>query len=85
MNTTVNVTLRMDKELKQEAEALFEEMGLSLSSACRLFPAPAAAGPLIPFASTRRPRRATRKALAETEAAAPALGSVDELMEKLEE
>ncbi len=86
MNTTVNVTLRMDKELKQEAEALFEEMGLSLSSACRLFLTQAVAEQRIPFEITRRPRRATRKALAETAAPdAAVLDTVDELMEKLEE
>ena len=83
---TVNVTLRMDKELKQQAEALFDEMGLSLSTACRMFLSQAVAEQRIPFEITRRPKRATRKALAETAAPnAAALDDVDALMEELEE
>ena len=33
----INVTLRIDKELKEQADALFEDMGLSLNTACRMF------------------------------------------------
>ena len=82
---TVNVTLRMDKELKQQAEALFDEMGLSLSTACRMFLSQAVAEQRIPFEITRRPKRATRKALAETAAPNAAAFTTDELMEELEE
>lgn len=84
--STVNVTLRLDKELKQEAEALFEDMGLSLSAACRIFFTQAVKEQRIPFEITRRaPDRATRKAIQESrETDAPVLETVDELMEELD-
>ena len=34
---TVNVTLRIDEDLKADAEALFGDIGLSLNAACRIF------------------------------------------------
>ena len=83
--STVNVTLRMDKELKAQAEALFEDMGLSLSAACRIFLTQAVKEQRIPFEITRRvPDRATRKAIEETENEGAALSSVEALMEELD-
>ncbi len=83
--STVNVTLRMDKELKAQAEALFEDMGLSLSAACRIFLTQAVKEQRIPFEITRRvPDRATRKAIAETETEGEVLNSVEALMEELD-
>lgn len=82
---TVNVTLRMDKELKAQAEALFEDMGLSLNAACRIFLTQAVKEQRIPFEITRRvPDRATRKAIDETETEGTVLSSVDALMEELD-
>ncbi|MBR6522116.1 MAG: type II toxin-antitoxin system RelB/DinJ family antitoxin [Oscillospiraceae bacterium] len=83
--STVNVTLRMDKELKAQAEALFEDMGLSLSAACRIFLTQAVKEQRIPFEITRRvPDRATRKAIEETENEGAVLSSVEALMEELD-
>lgn len=83
--STVNVTLRMDKELKAQAEALFEDMGLSLSAACRIFLTQAVKEQRIPFEITRRvPDRATRKAIEETESEGVVLNSVEALMEELD-
>lgn len=84
--STVNVTLRMDKELKMQAEALFEDMGLSLSAACRIFLTQAVKEQRIPFEITRRvPDRATRRAIEEsTEGNSPVLESVQALMEELD-
>jgi DNA-damage-inducible protein J len=36
-NTTVNVTLRLDREIKENAEILFKELGMSLTTAFNVF------------------------------------------------
>jgi DNA-damage-inducible protein J len=83
---TVNVTLRVDKELKEQADALFEDMGLSLNTACRMFLKRAVQDQRIPF-EVRRPDRKTLRAIADAEQEKDLSGSfdsVDELMEDLE-
>ena len=83
---TVNVTLRVDKELKEQADALFEDMGLSLNTACRMFLKRAVQEQRIPF-EVRRPDRKTLKAISDAEQEkdlSPSFDSVDELMEDLE-
>ena len=83
---TVNVTLRVDKELKEQADALFEDMGLSLNAACRMFLKRAVMEQRIPF-EVRRIDRKTLKALAEAEQGKNVSGSfdsVDKLMEEQE-
>lgn len=37
MTKTANVSIRMDKELKDQAEVVFAEMGLSMSTAFNIF------------------------------------------------
>jgi DNA-damage-inducible protein J len=37
MASTVNVSLRMDRQLKQDADAFFDDLGLTLSSAVNVF------------------------------------------------
>ena len=44
-----NVTIRMDKGLKKRSEALFEEMGLSMTAAITLFIKTAVRENRIPF------------------------------------
>ena len=83
---TVNVTLRVDKELKEQADALFEDMGLSLNTACRMFLKRAVQEQRIPF-EVRRADRKTLRAFSDAEkekAVSPCFDSVDELMEDLE-
>ncbi len=83
---TVNVTLRVDKELKEQADALFEDMGLSLNTACRMFLKRAVQEQRIPF-EVRRPDRKTLRAISDAErekGLSPCFDSVDELMEELE-
>ena len=83
---TVNVTLRVDKELKEQADALFEDMGLSLNTACRMFLKRAVQEQRIPF-EVRRPDRKTLKAISDAEQEkdlSPSFDSVDALMEDLE-
>ena len=36
-NTTTNITIRMDTELKAAAETLFDELGLNISTAFNIF------------------------------------------------
>ena len=84
---TVNVTLRIDKELKDQAEELFEDIGLSLNAACRMFLKKAVQEQRIPFALTR-PDRKTRKAIADAEQGkdvSAGFDTVDELLEALED
>jgi len=37
MSTTTNLNIRVDEELKREAEAIFSELGLSMSAALNIF------------------------------------------------
>ena len=83
---TINVTLRVDKELKEQADALFEDMGLSLNTACRMFLKRAVQEQRIPF-EVRRADRKTLKAISDAEQeknVSDGFDSVDELMEELE-
>ncbi len=85
---TVNVTLRLDKELKEQADALFEDMGLSLNTACRMFLKRAVQEQRIPFEVVRKPDRKTLRALSDAEEGKDVsrdFDSVDELMDELKE
>lgn len=48
----VNVTIRMDSELKKQAETLFNDLGLNLSSAINIFIRQAVREQAIPFELT---------------------------------
>ncbi len=37
MKETVNITIRMDKETKEKAEVLFNELGMNMSTAISIF------------------------------------------------
>ncbi len=83
---TVNVTLRVEKELKEEADTLFADMGLSLNAACRMFIKRAVQEQRIPF-ELCRPDRKTLRAISNAEREKDMSGSfdsVDELIEELE-
>ena len=84
---TVNVTLRIDEDLKEQADALFEDIGLSLNAACRIFLKKAVQEQRIPFELTR-PDRKTRKAISDAEKeknVSPGYDIVDELLKALED
>ena len=49
----VNVTIRMDEELKARADELFSDLGLSLSAAITIFAKQAIREQRIPFEITR--------------------------------
>ena len=83
---TVNVTMRMEKELKEEADALFADMGLSLNAACRMFLKRAVQEQRIPF-DVRRVDRKTLRAISDAEEGKDLSGSFDSveaLMEDLD-
>ena len=83
---TVNVTLRIDEDLKEQADALFEDIGLSLNAACRIFLKKAVQEQRIPFELTR-PDRKTLKAISDAEQGknvSAGFDSVEELIEALE-
>ena len=52
---TVNVTIRMDEQLKAQADDLFSDFGLSLSAAFTMFAKQAVREQRIPFEITRNP------------------------------
>ncbi len=37
MKETVNITIRMDKEVKEKAEILFNELGMNMTTAINIF------------------------------------------------
>lgn len=51
---TTNINVRVDSVLKQEAEALFEDLGLNMSSAINMFLRSAISHNGIPF-EVKRP------------------------------
>ena len=67
-NQTTNISIRMDKELKAAAEALFDELGMNLSTAFNVFVRQSIREGGIPFKITRgKPNAETIAALLEAE------------------
>jgi len=61
----VNVTIRMDENLKKEADDLFNELGMSLTTAITLFTKQAIREQRIPFDIAKLPNKETLEALKE--------------------
>ena len=49
MANTINVTIRLDKEIKEQAEKLFNEFGMNLSTAFNIFARQSLRQGKIPF------------------------------------
>lgn len=87
--STVNVTIRMEEDLKKQADELFSDLGFSLSTAFQIFVKQALREQSIPFAITRRPNAETLAAMEEVKRmkADPSIGKsyrdVDEMMKDL--
>lgn len=65
---TTNVTIRMDSGIKAEAEALFSELGMNLSTAFNVFVRQSLREGGIPFEiHTERPNKETVAAMLEAE------------------
>lgn len=64
--TTSTINVRVNSQLKDEADSLFSDLGLNMSSAITLFLKAAVRDDGIPFAITReKPNATTLAALAE--------------------
>lgn len=83
----VNVTFRVDENIKKQADTLFDSLGMSLSTAFNIFLRQSVREQQIPFAVTMHtPNETTLAAMDAAEAKEDVYGpfdSVDELMEAL--
>lgn len=83
----VNVTFRVDDELKKQADALFSELGMSLATAFNVFLRQAVREQQIPFSITKNvPNAVTLAAMDAAEKDEDMYGpfeSVTDLMEAL--
>ena len=84
---TVNVTFRVDDELKSQADALFSELGMSLSTAFNIFLRQSVREQQLPFSVTKNiPNAVTVAAMEAAERDEDMYGpfdSVSALMEAL--
>lgn len=64
---TTNITIRMDEELKKQAEELFSELGLNMTTAFTVFAKQAVREQKIPFILSRIPNQETLGAMKEIE------------------
>ncbi len=63
--STTNINVRVDTDLKQQADALFRDLGLNMSAAITMFLKSAVNCDGIPFEVKRFPNAETRAALTE--------------------
>ena len=84
---TVNVTFRVDGELKKQADSLFSELGMNLSTAFSIFLRQSVREQQLPFAVTKNvPNAVAPAAMEAAERAEDMHGpydSVSEIMEAL--
>jgi len=85
--SNVNITFRLDENTKKQAEALFSELGMSLSTAFNIFLRQSIREQQLPFAVTKNvPNNITIKAIENAENGVDMYGpfeNVDALMEAL--
>ena len=82
--TTTNISIRMDSELKAQAEALFSELGMNLTTAFNIFVRQSLREGGIPFEiSIKQPNKETIEAMLEAERIAkdPSVKGYDNLDE----
>ena len=81
-----SVTIRMDSDLKRDAEKLFQQLGLNMTTAFNIFASQAVREQGIPFNITMQPNEETLQAIEEARngvGMSKTFTSVDELMEDL--
>lgn len=67
-NTTTNISIRMDTDLKTQADALFAELGMNLTTAFNVFVRQSLREGKIPFEiSLNQPNKETIAAMLEVE------------------
>ncbi len=87
---TTNVSIRMDTELKKEADAIFADMGMNISTAFNIFVRQVLRTGAIPFEiAVNRPNARTLAAMEEAERISkdpdwPSYSSAEELFAALE-
>lgn len=64
---TTSISLRMDSELKKQAEELFYDLGLNMTTAMTMFLRQAIWAQGLPFEVSRKPNAETWEAMLETE------------------
>ena len=67
MSTTANVSIRMDVALKKQAEELFSDLGLNMTTAMTMFLKQAVRSQGIPFEISRVPNTETLAAMLDAE------------------
>lgn len=67
MTNTTNVSIRMDTDLKRQAEDLFSDLGLNMTVAMTMFLRQAVRNQGIPFEISRTPNKETLAAMLEAE------------------
>ena len=86
---TTNLNIRIEKEVKEAAEVIFDELGITMTAAITMFLKKTIRDNGIPFDVTlNKPNKVTLEALAEAKALlndpkAPTYKSVEELFEFL--
>jgi len=86
MAETTNLTIRVEKEVKEKAEQLFSELGLNMSTAVNVFIRQAIRQGKIPFEISLSPNYETIQALEDVlnnRNLSATFESVEELMEDL--
>ena len=67
-NSTTNISIRMDTDLKAQADALFSELGMNISTAFNIFVRQSIRDGKIPFdISLNQPNKETIMAMLEAE------------------
>ena len=67
MGTTTNVSIRLDADLKKQAEELFSDLGLNMTVAMTMFLRQAIRNQGIPFEISRIPNAETLAAMLEAD------------------
>ena len=82
---TVNVTMRVDEELKKQADSLFADLGMSLSTAFNIFLRQSVREQQIPFRIARQmPNALTLAAMEDAENGEELYGPFDSVAEMME-
>ena len=77
---SVNVTVRVDEELKKQADALFNDLGMSLSTAFNIFLRQSVREQQVPFMVSRnRPNSVTLAAMEAAENDEDMYGPFDDI------
>ena len=67
-NQTINLSIRMDKNLKEQADSLFSELGMNMTTAMNVFVRQSVRQGKIPFEiATYKPNNTTLAAIREVE------------------